>query len=307
MSSMLNQAQAYLGQSWIGTNSSDKGQCVGLFNKVVLDVTGLLYPLQGAQGAKDLITCTNTRPDLFQQIKNNPNDPNQLPQVGDWIVWGSTWGGGYGHVACAKTVTKSSFTSIEQNFVANKVTEQWHDWNGVIGWVRYLKDNQSQQGETMTDDTARQIGFNYLGRNGYDGRPNALAAPQPDLQGQPLTNQKLGEIFLSVEAKSWRDIALPQVYADRDSLRTQVVDLTSQLNTATAQVKSLSDANTALSEQVSSQSSMIDQLNKEIAQKDAEIAKLKEELANAGKDITINFNFFGIVLWTLISKIGKKK
>lgn len=136
---MLDKAQSYLGRTYIGTNQYDKGQCVGLYNQVVLDVTGILYPIQGAQGAKDLITAKNTRPDMFQQIKNNPNDPNQLPAVGDWVVWGSTWGGGYGHVACVKTVTTNSFTSIEQNFVANKVTEQWHDWNGVIGWVRYIQ------------------------------------------------------------------------------------------------------------------------------------------------------------------------
>lgn len=134
---MLDKAQSYLGRTYIGTNQYDKGQCVGLYNQVVLDVTGILYPIQGAQGAKDLLTAKNTRPDLFQQIKNNPNDPNQLPAVGDWVVWGSTWGGGWGHVACVKTVSRNSFTSIEQNFVANKVTEQWHDWNGVIGWVRY--------------------------------------------------------------------------------------------------------------------------------------------------------------------------
>ena len=134
---MLQGAQKYLGQSNIGTNQYDTGECVGLYNKVVLDVTGILYPLKGAQGAKDLITCQNTRPDLFQQIKNNPNDPNQIPQVGDWVVWGSTWGGGWGHVACVKTVSRDSFTSIEQNFVYHKVTEQWHDWKGVIGWIRY--------------------------------------------------------------------------------------------------------------------------------------------------------------------------
>jgi hypothetical protein len=218
MSAMLNRSLTYLGQSWIGTNSSDKGQCVGLYNKVVLDVTGILYPLQGANGAKDLITCNNTRPDLFQQIVNNPNDPNMLPQVGDWIVWGASWGGGYGHVACAESVNVNGFTSIEQNYVPNTVTRQNHNWSGVIGWVRYLKDNQSQGGNTMTDDTARQVGFNYLGRNGYDGRQNALASPQPDLQGQPLTNQKLGEIFLSQEARNWRDGALPKVYSDRNSL-----------------------------------------------------------------------------------------
>jgi len=134
---MLNNAQSYVGQSNIGTNSSDTGECVGLYNKVVQNVSGILYPIQGASCAKDILTAKNTRPDLFQQIKNNPNDPNQLPQIGDWIIWGSTWGGGYGHIACVKTVDKNSFTSIEQNFVYHKVTEQWHDWAGVIGWVRY--------------------------------------------------------------------------------------------------------------------------------------------------------------------------
>lgn len=136
---MLNKAQSYLGQSDIGTNSSDKGECVGLYNKVVLDVTGILYPLQGAQGAKDLMTCKNTRPDLFQQIFDKPGDPAWIPQPGDWVVWGSTWGNGYGHVACVKTADANSFTSVEQNFVYHKVTEQWHDYKGVIGWIRYTQ------------------------------------------------------------------------------------------------------------------------------------------------------------------------
>jgi hypothetical protein len=134
---MLQGAQKYLGQSNIGTNQYDTGECVGLYNKVVQDVTGILYPIQGAQGAKDLLTAKNTRPDLFQQIKDKPGDPTWIPQPGDWVVWGSTWGGGWGHVACVKTSNANSFTSIEQNFVYHKVTEQWHDYAGVIGWIRY--------------------------------------------------------------------------------------------------------------------------------------------------------------------------
>jgi uncharacterized coiled-coil protein SlyX len=281
MSAMLNQSQTYLGQSWIGTNDYDKGQCVGLYNKVVLDVTGLLYPLQGAQGAKDLITCKNTRPDLFQQIKNNPNDPNQLPQIGDWIVWGSTWGGGYGHVACAKTVSKSSFTSIEQNYVPNKVTEQWHDWNGVIGWVRYT--------------------------------PPAPAPVDPcaDVKAQlNAANQQISTLNGQLTALT----------NENNSLKLQLTQKQTELDAAIAQVTTLSNANTALSEQVLSQEATINQLNNEIANKQVEIAqlnsqiealnaeieKLKKELEHCGMNITINLNFIGIVLWWLIGKVGKK-
>lgn len=222
---MLEKAQSYLGKTYIGTNDYDKGQCVGLYNKVVLDVTGLLYPLQGAQGAKDLITCKNTRPDLFQQIKNNPNDPNQLPAIGDWIVWGSTWGGGYGHVACAKTVSRDSFTSIEQNFVANKVTEQWHNWNGVIGWVRYT--------------------------------PPAPVDPCADVKSQLAAAQ-------------------------------------TTINTQKIQIDNLTKENTELKNQL------------ELANKT--IADLQKQLENNGNiDVTINFNNFGQILWSLIQLFGNKK
>ena len=289
---MLQGALKYLGKSWIGTNSSDKGQCVGLYNQVVLDVSGILYPIQGASGAKDLITAKNTRPDLFQQIKNNPSDPNQLPQVGDWVVWGSTWGGGWGHVACVETVNASGFTSIEQNYVPNTVTRQNHNWSGVIGWVRYLKNNT---GENMTDDTARQVGFNYLGRNGYDGRPNALSAPQPDLQGQPLTNEKLGQIFLSQEARNWRDGELPKVYKERNDLRTAY---SQEVN-----------KNTALSNQITELNSQIDELNKQLKDANKKIADLEAQLASCSgnTDITINFNFFGQILWAILKAFGINK
>lgn len=139
---MLDKARSYLGQTFIGTNSSDRGQCVGLVNKVVLDVTGLLYPLKGAVGAKDLITCTNTRPDLFTQVRNDPKNPSQLPSIGDWVIWGATWGNGYGHVSCVEVVSSVGFTGIEQNFVANKVTRQQHNWSGVTGWIHVVNNNQ---------------------------------------------------------------------------------------------------------------------------------------------------------------------
>lgn len=274
---MLEGATKYLGQSYIGCNSSDKGQCVGLFNKVILDVSGVLYPITGAQGAKDLLTANNTRPDLFQQIPNNPNDPNQLPEVNDWVIWGTTWGGGYGHVACAKTVDRNGFISIEQNYVPNKVTEQSHNYKGVIGWVRYIKE---QGGVTMTDDTARQIAFHYLGRDGHDGKPNGLAQPQPDLQGQPLTNQKLSDVFLSQESRNWRDSALPALYNERDTLRV---------------------TNQQQADAIAEKDKQISDLQKQVKDLEGQL------LINNCPDVTINLNFFGIILLFMIKALGYNK
>ena len=222
---MYDRAKAYLGQSNIGTNQYDTGECVGFYNKVVQDVSGILYPIQGAQGAKDLMTAKNTRPDLFQQIKNNPNDPNQIPAVGDWIVWGSTWGGGMGHVACVKTVDKNSFTSVEQNFVYHKVTEQWHDWAGVIGWIRYT-------------------------------------APAPV---DPCAD-----------------------------IKNQLAAAQSTINQLNHQIEQLTATNA--------------QLTKDLDTANKKIAELQKQLdACSSADITINFNIFGQILWSLIQLFGNNK
>jgi len=141
MGAFIDEARKYMWSTYIGTNSSDKGQCVGFFNKVVLDTTGVLYPIQGAQGAKDLITANNTRPDLCVQVKNDPKNPNQLPSIGDWVVWGATWGNGWGHVSCVESVSTVAFTGIEQNYTANTVTRQQHNWTGVIGWVHFYSND----------------------------------------------------------------------------------------------------------------------------------------------------------------------
>jgi hypothetical protein len=75
------------------------------------------------------------------QVKNDPKNPNQLPSVGDAVVWGSTWGNGYGHVSFVESVSTVAFTGIEQNFVANTVTRQQHNWTGVIGWVHFYAND----------------------------------------------------------------------------------------------------------------------------------------------------------------------
>lgn len=301
---MLDDALKYLGQTYVGFTIP--GQCLAYFNQVVLDVSGIKFPLQGADGAKDLMTCTNTRPDLFQQIWDKPGDPNWNPVPGDWVVWDGTYGNGYGHVACVESVDSAGFTAIEQNYIPNTVTRQRHGWSHVLGWIHYTPNSPTPPtppqptpgGDTMSDDTARQIGFNYLGRNGYDGRPNALAAPQPDLQGKPLTNQYLDQVFLSDEARSWRDGLLPQVYSDRDAYKAQVDKLTQDIANKDNEIQALNNQVQHLTEENSSLQTQLDAANKRIAELEA---------AGGGTNITINFNFMGVILWGLIRKLGLRK
>lgn len=134
---MIDNARAYLGRTWIGTNSSDNGECVGLFNKVVQEVTGVLYPIKGASNAISILTANNTRPDICQQVKNIPNNPNQLPSVGDWVIWNGTYGNGQGHIACVESVSSVAMTTIDQNWVRATVTRQQHSWNGIAGWIHF--------------------------------------------------------------------------------------------------------------------------------------------------------------------------
>lgn len=265
---MQEGARKYLGKSNIGTNQYDTGECVGLYNKVVQDVTGILYPIQGAQGAKDLITAKNTRPDLFQQIKNNPNDPNQLPQVNDWVVWGSTWGGGWGHVACVVSSDANSFTSIEQNFVYHKVTEQWHDYKGVIGWIRYTPPAPV---------------------NPCAGVKNELAAAQTTI------NQQKSQIDqLNAQVKTLTDA--------NTKLTKQVTDLTAINTQLLEQNASQALQITELNSQIEELNKQLKDANKKIADLEAQLAS-----CSGNTDITINFNNFGQILWVILKAFGINK
>lgn len=76
----------------------------------------------------------------FDFIDNNPNDPNQLPNRGDIVVFNGNQpgSGGYGHIDIYDMRTGSAtWQGLDQNwggqyvkFVPN------HVWTYVIGWIR---------------------------------------------------------------------------------------------------------------------------------------------------------------------------
>ena len=168
-------------------------------------------------------------------------------------------------------------------------------------------------GGTMNDDTSRQIAYHYLGRHGFDGRPNGLASPQ-ELQGRPLTNAELSSIFLSEESRAWRDQQLPNLFAERDNLRNQVASLNQAVTTLNSENAQLTQNVTDLTGQLSVANGQITVLNQTVTELTDENTALKKEnadlkaqVAAGGGDVTINFNFVGVLLWTIIKNFGTKK
>ena len=167
----------------------------------------------------------------------------------------------------------------------------------------------------INDDVSRQIGWHFMGRNGYDGKPNALQSKQGDIYGKELSNAQMSAFFLSAEAREWRDSRLPKLYAERDALKASNTNLNTQV---TQMTKALSDAQTkltqantsiiGLTQTVNEKQAEIDAQSDQIAQLTKENTELKAQLATCGNgEDTEWLNKLGEVLRWFIQRIGVKK
>jgi len=138
-----------------------------------------------------------------------------------------------------------------------------------LGWGESVNNvkvvTEVSMAETINDDVARQIGWHYLGRNGYDGKPNALQNSQNDIKGKPLTNAQLSTFFLSAEARDWRDSRIHKVYAERDALKSQNANLVAERDR-------LAVSNTELTKTVSRLNGEVTGLTQTVNEKQAEIS-----------------------------------
>lgn len=158
---------------------------------------------------------------------------------------------------------------------AFRLIENNPNWSGSSG------ENGGNM-QNINDDSARQIGYHYLGRNGYDGKPNALQSPQGDLQGQPLSNAKLSEFFLSAESRDWRDNRLPNLFQERDNLRGEVSRLTSTNQELTDTVARQNGEIIGLNQTINGQKLEISELSEQVKKLTAENIALKKQLEDCG-------------------------
>lgn len=129
------------------------GECVSLIVNNPESYSAALFPgvtwetiFAPVAGAKQLLGDANGR--YFTAITNDHNDPNQLPQQGDVMVFGATPAAGYtntfdnpyGHTGVCDSASPAGYALLQQNAPASgaavNVTEYpWH-FRPCLGWLR---------------------------------------------------------------------------------------------------------------------------------------------------------------------------
>jgi len=177
-----------------------QAQCTDEFNFYYRFLTGR-NPYDdgyGVPGAKDLWNVATSR---FTKI---PDSPSLVPQPGDILIYGSSWGGGYGHVEMVVAVDANGCTIVGNNLTGNprlavqKTYRTWAQMKGLIGVMRF---NFNKGEAPMSPDEernayrivlGREMEHNGSGRTGYqfitsakaeiDAQRNAQAKLVADLQ-----------------------------------------------------------------------------------------------------------------------------
>lgn len=134
-------------------------QCVDAIDEFAQVLTGTPWPqsVGGVGGARELLDRV---PDKFWiRIDNNPGDPSQLPQRGDWLVYGGDSINPHGHVCGLLEATVTGGRVIQQDGYAEPrqfVDGAWYSakpahtatlgWGQrgtgpLLGWLRLREEN----------------------------------------------------------------------------------------------------------------------------------------------------------------------
>jgi hypothetical protein len=120
----------YRGNAGVGDTPGNRGQCVGLV-EVWTDLLGLPHTWGNA---KDLLDDADPK-----HYTRTANTPTNYPLVGDVVVWGSTWGGGYGHTGIVVTAYELVMTVFQQNDPEGSTPHlKTYGYAGVLGWLHPL-------------------------------------------------------------------------------------------------------------------------------------------------------------------------
>ena len=111
-------------------------QCMDLYHQYCVEVLKSEHP--PASGAYKL---WDYRYDDYTKI---PNTPDAIPSKGDIMLWNSSAGGGWGHVAIFIEGDVGRFTSFDQNWPTGSLChKQGHYYKNVAGWLHPKGESMS--------------------------------------------------------------------------------------------------------------------------------------------------------------------
>jgi hypothetical protein len=216
--------------------TSAKNQCVDLANAYLKYVLGL-PPIEWTNA----VDFPSKAGDQFEYILNTPTG---VPQEGDLVIWGGT----YGHIAIFLEGSSSRFTSFDENFPTGSPCHvQEHNYTSpkVLGWLHF-KGNLPT-GNSI-DPIIIQHADNWLAmlqRYNFSDNKDLVFAEVDKLpkledavrsKDQEL-NKKIGEIEeLKKEIKKLQEQA-PVVVDTTDKLAEEVHENTATVNTFDESIK----------------------------------------------------------------------
>lgn len=127
-------------------------QCVDLYRKYVQEV--LNYPQSpGVSGAKDI--WNSYLQEYFTRVANTPDG---IPEPGDIMIWGDTYGP-YGHVAVVTKATLTTFTCFSQNDPTGSLCGEklYRTYKPVLGWLHPKTPSTSYRGYDLTNVDSMKV------------------------------------------------------------------------------------------------------------------------------------------------------
>ena len=121
-------------------------QCMDLYNHYCTNVLNLTEKSTGADFARNIINNAY----VMANVERIDNYAEFIPQKGDIAVW---QGGQYGHVAiCLGNGDLNAFNSIEQNWIPQKLSEEWHNYEYMKPLIFLRPKNQSNIKDEQIED-----------------------------------------------------------------------------------------------------------------------------------------------------------
>jgi len=198
----------YLNQK-IDWDSKYGAQCVDLMRFYVRDVlkTSQFKPVAGA---KDFWNQDHTE---YEKIVNTVE---AIPQEGDIVIWGATYGP-YGHVAICMKATQTRVTCFSQNDpIGSPCIEKTYTYKHILGWFRKKTMTQtvSVEKQKFEELVTKSTKYDELVRIGYISQ----ADHDEDLKSLKDENEQLHQVIKSFDSFKEQCASILGTTVDNESI-----------------------------------------------------------------------------------------